>query len=195
MTKTQGDSKFSDGFHTTGGVNRLAVESVGAPKKEGAKMIGKRDADILDVCCGGKMFWYDDREDVIYMDIRSCDTILCDGRPFLVHPDIRGDFRDIPYPDGRFEMVVFDPPHLLRGKGWQAEKYGVLGSDWRTDLRKGFSECMRVLRVGGFLVFKWSEADVPLKKVSPLFPCRPMFGQRHGGKGSIWMVFRKEAAE
>lgn len=158
-------------------------------------MIGKQDADILDVCCGGKMFWYNDREDVIYMDIRSCDTILCDERPFFVHPDIRGDFRDIPYPDGRFEMVVFDPPHLLRGKGWQAEKYGVLGSDWRTDLRKGFSECMRVLRVGGFLVFKWSEADVPLKKVSPLFPCRPMFGQRHGSKGSIWMVFRKEVKE
>lgn len=152
----------------------------------------KAQADILDVCCGGRMFWFSDREDVVYMDIRDEDMELCDGRIYSVRPDIVGDFRKIPFPDSSFSMVVFDPPHLLWGGGWQVDKYGKLGKDWRSDIRQGFKECMRVLKDGGFLVFKWSDCQIPLKKVSPLFPCQPMFGQRHGSKGSIWMIFRKE---
>ncbi|AGI47408.1 Methyltransferase domain protein [Thermoplasmatales archaeon BRNA1] len=155
----------------------------------------KSDADILDVCCGGRMFWFADRDDTVYMDVRDEDILLCDGRTYSVRPDIVADFREIPFPDSSFSMVVFDPPHLTRGAGWQVAKYGRLGKNWREDLRRGFGECMRVLRDGGFLVFKWSECQVPLKRISPLFPCEPMFGQRHGCKGSVWMVFRKEVAD
>lgn len=44
-------------------------------------------------------------------------------------------------------LVVFDPPHLnkLGKSSWMAKKYGVLGLDWKEDLRRGFSECFRVL--------------------------------------------------
>ena len=66
-----------------------------------------------------------------------------------------GDFRNIPFADGSFAMVLFDPPHLKNvGKNaWTAKKYGILGDDWRDDLRRGFAECFRVLRAGGTLVF------------------------------------------
>ncbi len=55
---------------------------------------------VLDACCGGKMFWFDkSNPDTLYMDIRKERHILCDGRKFVVSPDIVSDFKNIPYPD------------------------------------------------------------------------------------------------
>jgi hypothetical protein len=69
----------------------------------------------LDPCCGSKMFWFDNENpDVLFGDIRSESHILCDGRKLEISPDQRIDFRDLPFGDGTFKVVVFDPPHLLR---------------------------------------------------------------------------------
>ena len=84
---------------------------------------------ILDVCCGGKMFYFDkNNPHVLFQDIREVETTLCDGRYFEVKPDVIGDFRSMEYPDNTFAMVVFDPPHLLRntGKSKFADIYGSL---------------------------------------------------------------------
>lgn len=147
---------------------------------------------ILDACCGAKMFWFDrENPDVVYMDERRLETTLCDGRTLIIEPDVVGDFRQMPFPDGAFSLVVFDPPHLVKAgaKSWLALKYGVLGNDWREDLRKGFAECFRVLRPDGVLVFKWSEAQVPLKEILPLVKHKPLFGERRSRKH--WIVFMK----
>jgi hypothetical protein len=59
------------------------------------------------------------------------------------------DFRQLDLPDQSFSLVVFDPPHSTRAgqSGWIAFKYGSLDKNtWREDLRKGFSECLRVLK-------------------------------------------------
>ena len=97
---------------------------------------------VLDVCCGSKMFWFNkNREDVIYMDIRREETTLCDGRKLEIQPDILGDFRDIPFEDNSFHLVIFDPPHLVRlgESSWMAKKYGKLrGGGIRMTLKKGF---------------------------------------------------------
>lgn len=101
----------------------------------------------------------------------------------------------IPFEDGSFRMVVFDPPHLIRAgeKSWLAQKYGKLDKEtWRDDLKQGFNECFRVLEPGGFLIFKWNEDQVKVTEVSKLFPVQPLFGQR-GGK-THWLVFMKEGA-
>ena len=38
---------------------------------------------ILDVCCGGKMFYFDKQDSrVLFQDIREFETTLCDGRIF-----------------------------------------------------------------------------------------------------------------
>lgn len=171
---------------------------------------------ILDACCGGKMFYFDKHDSrVLFQDIRNIKTTLCDGRHFEVSPDVQADFTDMPYPDESFSMVVFDPPHLLRntGKskfsdmygslnekatptGYQKIKYGALYSDWKDMLRKGFSECFRVLKPGGFLIFKWNETDIKVSEVLALTNEKPIFGHRSGKLSKThWICFMKGGYE
>ena len=152
---------------------------------------------ILDVCCGGKMFYFDKNDPrVLFMDIRRIETKLCDGREFSVDPDIIGDFRDLPFDDETFYGVNFDPPHLMtESNGWQKIKYGALGQDWREDLRKGFAECFRVLKPYGHLVFKWNETNIKISEVLALTPYKAICGTRRGkNEGTYWVSFTKEGA-
>lgn len=147
---------------------------------------------ILDVCCGGRMWWHDKADArAIYMDERELECTLCDGRAFRVAPDVVGDFRKIPFADGSFAMVLFDPPHLknIGENAWAAKKYGILGDDWRDDLRRGFAECFRVLRAGGTLVFKWSEVQVKLAQILKLTPAKPVV--MHKKQKTHFVIFLK----
>lgn len=168
---------------------------------------------ILDACCGGRMFYFDKNDDrVLFQDIRNFETTLCDGRPFSVHPDVQADFTDMPYSDNSFSMVVFDPPHLLRnvGKskfadiygslnpkatptGYQQIKYGALqNSNWRDMIRDGFTEYFRVLRKGGFLIFKWNETDIKVSEILKLTSEKPVFGHISGKRSNThWICFMK----
>ncbi len=163
----------------------------------------KKDATILDACCGSRMFWFD-REDerCVFLDKRRERHELTDSsskggsRTLIIDPDVVGDFTALPFGDATFSIVVFDPPHLVRNgaTGWLAKKYGKLGADWRGDLTKGFAECFRVLSPLGTLVFKWNENDVPVSQVLALTPERPLFGNRQGKSAkSHWIVFQKPA--
>ena len=92
---------------------------------------------ILDACCGSRMFWFDrENPDVIFADNREVETTLCDGRHLLIKPDVKMDFRDMPYPDNSFKVVVFDPPHLIHaGTGsWLRQKYGILPKDYDSNV-------------------------------------------------------------
>ena len=147
---------------------------------------------ILDVCCGSKMFWFDKHnENVIYMDIRELEDVLCDGRELHIKPDIVGDFRNIPFPDNRFKMVVFDPPHLAKigESSWLAKKYGKLSESYPDDIKKGFEECMRVLEPYGTLIFKWNEDQIKLSEILKLIPFKPLFGNVRAK--THWLVFTK----
>lgn len=155
---------------------------------------------IIDVCCGGRMFWFDkNNPDVVFMDNRHFSGVLCDGRNFTVSPDIIGDFRHIPYPDNSFYLVVFDPPHLIKvgEKSWLANKYGRLNPDtYKNDLRQGFEECFRVLKPNGILVFKWNETDIKTSEIINLSPIRPLFGHKSGKLSNTqWLIFMKESEE
>lgn len=148
---------------------------------------------VLDVCCGSRMFWFDRHEKhTVFMDNRVLHETLCDGRKLDIEPDVVGDFRNIPFPDGSFHLVVFDPPHLVTAgeKSWMAKKYGKLADTWREDLRQGFSECMRVLKPNGVLVFKWNEEQVKLKEILALTEYQPLFGNRRAK--THWLVFLKD---
>lgn len=105
--------------------------------------------EILDACCGARMFYFNkDNPNVLFMDKREVDTFLCDGRKFEIKPDIIGDFKNMPFADESFSLVVFDPPHLYKvgNKSWLAIKYGKLQDDWQNELKQGFNECWRVLK-------------------------------------------------
>ncbi|DBA55695.1 TPA_asm: methyltransferase [Porphyromonas phage phage022a_WW2931] len=154
---------------------------------------------ILDACCGGKMFYFDKNDSrVLFQDIREVKITLCDGRKFEVIPDVVADFTDMPYADGSFSGVIFDPPHLKYSgseketKGWQMTKYGFLGADWKETLSRGFAECFRVLKPGGFLIFKWNETDVKLSEILALTSVKPLIGHKSGKRSNThWVLFIK----
>lgn len=160
-------------------------------------------ARVLDPCCGSRMMWFDHANpDALFGDRRREILTVTDRshgredgtRTLRIEPDVQFDFRAIPYGDGTFALVAFDPPHLVRAgpRSWLAAKYGKLSADWRDDLRAGFAECFRVLRPDGVLVFKWNETQVKVREVLELAQAAPLFGNTAGKKnGTHWIVFIK----
>lgn len=125
------------------------------------------------------------------MDCRELEDTLCDGRKLEIKPDIVADFRNIPFNNNTFSMVVFDPPHLLKvgENSWLAKKYGKLSDTWPQDLKHGFNECMRVLKPYGTLIFKWNEQQIKLSEVLKCFNNKPIFGNKRAD--THWLVFMK----
>lgn len=147
---------------------------------------------ILDACCGSRMFHFNkDNNDVLYMDNRQLDKTLSDGRTLNVNPDVVADFRNMPFEDETFYMVIFDPPHLVNAgdNSWLAQKYGKLDDLWPVDIHQGFNECMRVLKTNGTLIFKWNEEQVTLKEVMQAIGHTPIFGNKRSK--THWLVFMK----
>lgn len=88
-----------------------------------------KNKKILDACCGSRMFWFNkENKNTVYMDNRTEDATLCDGRKLIVKPDVIADFRKMPFENESFHLVIFDPPHLLNvgDKSFLALKYGRL---------------------------------------------------------------------
>lgn len=160
-------------------------------------MLTTQEKKILDVCCGGRMFWFDKKHpDALYVDNRKMEkTLFSNGQTFKVEPDEIMDFRNLPIKDNTYSLVVFDPPHLVRAgmTGWMTKKYGCLKKEtWREDIRKGFSECFRVLKEDGVLIFKWNTNDIPLKEILSLTPVQPLFGNRTPERQKThWICFMK----
>jgi SAM-dependent methyltransferase len=145
------------------------------------------------------MFWMDKQDSqAVFTDRREEQHVLCDGRTLQISPDIIADFRALPFPDGTFAQVVFDPPHLERAgeNSRMRKKYGALDkSTWPEDIRAGFAEAFRVLRPHGTLVFKWNETQIPVSKVIALTDHKPTIWQRTGkGDKTHWILFLKPAA-
>lgn len=155
---------------------------------------------VLDPACGGRMFWFDKSDDrVLFGDVRDESWELCDGRRFDVKPDMLMDYRDLPFPDGTFRMVVLDPPHLRNAgdTSYMVRKYGCLDQEtWRTDLKTMFGECFRVLKEHGVLIFKWNETQIPVSQILKLTAHKPLFGNKQPNRtGTHWIVFMKEDAK
>lgn len=151
---------------------------------------------ILDMCCGSRMFWFDKEDDrAVFSDKRSESYTLCDGRKLVISPDLIADFTALPFADGCFPVVVFDPPHLERvgPNGWQGKKYGKLDREtWRDELRTGFTEAFRVLRPHGVLIFKWNETQIPVSQIIALTDEKPAIWQRTGKNDKThWIIFVK----
>ena len=163
-------------------------------------MQSKKNASILDPCSGSRMFYFD-KEDprVLFGDIRELDTTLKDSsvasgqRELHIHPDMVMDFRDLPFEDETFPLVIFDPPHLRQvgQSSWLAQKYGSLPYfGWKEYLAQGLHECFRVLKPQGTLVFKWNEQQIKFGQLEDIFPAKPVM--RFSPKqNTIFVVFFK----
>ena len=161
---------------------------------------------ILDVTCGSRTIWFNKHHPAaVYCDKRR-EALKGywksgDGksvRNCIVDPDVQCDFTDLPFQDNSFSLVIFDPPHLTGAKetAWLVKKYGKLDDTWPKMLHDGFVECMRVLKLDGVLIFKWSEYDIQAEKVWKALGQRPLFGH-HSGKQSrtLWGCFMKLTEE
>lgn len=151
---------------------------------------------ILDPCCGSKMFWFDrDNPNVEFCDKRTVPRHeYYPNRYIEINPDVVCDFTKLPFPDKDFKLIVFDPPHLTRAgpNSWARLKYGTLDENWPEMIHDGFWECWRVLDDYGTLIFKWSEVQIPLKKVLEAIGYKPLFGNRSGKHNNThWLCFMK----
>jgi SAM-dependent methyltransferase len=149
---------------------------------------------VLDATAGYRM---------MHMNKKNPNVLYIDQR-FEVKPDEVQDFRKLPYPDESFQLIIFDPPHLKDDHHDPKIKlnsdYGLLISEtWQSDLKKGFAELWRVLKVNGVLVFKWNDHDIRCKHVLTLFPVEPIIGQVANGDRklhksrscTVWFTFMK----
>jgi len=167
-----------------------------------------KNAEILDATCGGRAIWHPqnkDRDDTLYIDKRELETLGredfgCAPRNYNIDPDEVQDFRDLPYPDESFSLVVFDPPHAIRSDGMQTlrgvvtKQYGALHAEtWQADIQAGFEELWRVLEDGGALIFKFADESADFDKVLELAPTEPLFGTsvNDGTVETRWFVFYK----
>jgi SAM-dependent methyltransferase len=162
--------------------------------------------EILDATCGGRSIWLPGskhHENTLYIDKREREPGFTgqEGRTFSVEPDEVEDFRDLPYADESFNLVVFDPPHLVREDGQEnltgyiTKSYGALHAEtWQSDLEAGFNELFRVLSPGGTLVFKFADNNVDFNEVLELAPRDPLFGtttKKNSKVENRWFVFHK----
>lgn len=151
---------------------------------------------ILDACCGNRMFWWDKNEPhTTYMDIRrEVEEIQIGDIRKQIHvvPDVQADFTHMPFDDNIFDLVVWDPPHLKWAgrKSFMRAQYGQLPKDWQSMLYLGFTECKRVVKPTGFILFKWSEAQIKLRDVLQVFGQDPILGDKH--TKTRWEIFIKD---
>lgn len=80
--------------------------------------------------------------------------------------DVCGDFRRLPFRDGVFDLVCFDPPYGYRGRSEHRmdEQYGLreyLSPEERDKLlSEGIEEVVRIVRRGGVVVVKCQDQVV-----------------------------------
>ena len=179
------------------------------------KVYDMADKFILDATAGRRSMWYNkDNPNTIYMDKetdedlfkRYSESLQCRNRPGInitkhKTATVHANFKEIPYPNNSFNLIVFDPPHVITKKmsGSIQKCFGVLNPEtWQSELKKGLEECMRVLKPKGVLLFKWNTFSKRVKELYPLFPSDPLFSQTTTGNNqkrnkskTVWFCFMK----
>jgi hypothetical protein len=135
-------------------------------------------------------------------------------------PHVVGDFRALPFADGSFDVVIFDPPYQTdMGKGKPSvmgARFGTFATipDLRLAVERGCRECWRVARLGVIVkcqdyihaarlvrMSRWVEDAVGIepfdfvRQWSPASITDPKWAEqlsvRHGGTPDYW-AYRKD---
>jgi tRNA G10 N-methylase Trm11 len=142
---------------------------------------------ILDMSAGKRNIWFQR----LYPD-----TVFIDKRPEMF-PDVVADSHHLPFPDGLFDLIVFDPPHMVHGESsMMAKYYGSLsGTEIKDLIHQSSLEAYRVSTPQAMLSFKWNDHDVRLDHTLPLMEgWEPLFGHNFkAGRRSetYWVLCRK----
>ena len=158
---------------------------------------------ILDATCGPKGIWYQKNHPfVTFMDKRN-ETVISNHkeqkpRRYVINPDVISEWKDTPFPDNHFDMVIFDPPHLILDRGKKppnmVQEYGFFYRDnYRAILQTGIKKLFNILKPEGIFIFKWCENSITIEEVLKFFPYPPLFGSNIKKKttDTYWIVFLK----
>lgn len=164
---------------------------------------------ILDATCGFRGIWFQKNHPfVTFMDKRN-ETVKCicikdqrvsHKRFYKVKPDVVSEWKDAPFPNNYFDMVIFDPPHLIIDKNKKnlsamEKQYGHLYKhNWRSELKQGIKKLFDVLKPEGIFILKWCENSVKVEDIIKLCPYPPLFGSNTKSKGhtaNFWILFLK----
>jgi hypothetical protein len=160
---------------------------------------------ILDATYGNKEMWYQkNHQFVTFMDKRNGYYFYQypnspKKEEYHIKPDVVSEWKDAPFSENTFDLIPFDPPHMLKNteKGIFSAKYTQLNPlTWRQTLSDGIQRLFMVLKPDGIFIFKWCESNILLEEVLKLFPYPPLFGTKARSKrvnsGNIcWVVFLK----
>jgi len=164
---------------------------------------------ILDATAGFRGIWYQKNHPfVTFMDKREKQMLesnhpIGKKRRFKINPDVVSEWKDAPFPDNHFDMIIFDPPHLI----WKREKkessldkeYGYFYENtWKQEMQEGINKLFQILKPEGIFIFKWCEQKINVNDVLKLFPYKPLFGSNTKSKGhtaNYWIVFIKHKLE
>jgi DNA modification methylase len=117
-----------------------------------ARMFLKKGDRVADITYGKGVFWK--KLDTSMYDFHGSDLVTCPNAPY--------DFRCLPYTDGSFDVVVFDPPYTHNpGRLIVNDSYknvettkGMYHDDIIDLYRQGMMESIRILKEGGTLWVK-----------------------------------------
>lgn len=104
-----------------------------------SKLYLSKEDRILDATYGRGRWWTKWQPDKLYTN------------DLYTEAEFSYDFRDMPFHDGEFDVVAFDPPYKLNGTPTLGDFDDAYGVDQRTNWRErmaylldGFTECARV---------------------------------------------------
>lgn len=156
---------------------------------------------ILDATCGAKGMWYQKNYPLVtWMDKRNGKYYYAtENNPkkcIDVNPDVVSEWKDALFPDNYFDMIIFDPPHIIRktANSKMILQYGKLRTEtWKYDLKEGIDKLFKILKSEGVFILKWAESGGgKIEDVLKLFPYPPLFGTRTGANSdNHWIVFLK----
>jgi len=160
---------------------------------------------ILDATAGSRGIWVQKNHPyVTFMDKRKGKFVSYqspkDKRTYEVNPDVVASWDNMPFKDETFDMVVFDPPHIIKKQKTPSRleiQYSYLDKDiWRKTLKDAFINLFRVLKQDGIFILKWCESNKPIEDIIALSPYPPLFANKtinHNPKtkDSYMVVFLK----
>jgi SAM-dependent methyltransferase len=156
---------------------------------------------ILDATCGERSIWFQKNHPfVIYMDMRKGKFDTKTGNTKKSHgvvkinPDVQSEWKDAPFPDNYFDMIIFDPPHMIKNSDGSLDmRYGKLSpNNWNIVLKEGIEKLFNILKPEGVFILKWAECSKKVDDVLKLFPYPPLFGTRTGlNNKNLWILFLK----
>jgi len=161
---------------------------------------------ILDATCGFRGIWYQKNHPLVtFMDRRKGkvefenSSTLSRYRSYKINPEVVSEWKDAPFPDNHFDMIVFDPPHMIKKEGTKEcnmmKPYGYLNEKtWRQDLQQGIKKLFDILKPNGVFILKWCENSVRVEEILKLCPYTPLFGSNTKSKGktqNFWILFLK----